>query len=293
MNLPKGAIRTFDRLVLSRAFGLRYRPGRALVEALAILDPPRSDVEVRKGSAGGRSARLVVPEGARETPRVLWIHGGAFCFNSPRAYTSFAAQLASALGESVLMPSYRRAPEHPFPAALDDVIRAYRAVAAQGTPLILAGDSAGGGLALSAAIRLRDDGDPPPAGLLLMSPWVDLTLSGSSVQRNDGADATLRAEYLPPLAAAYAGGVDLADPRISPLNADLSGLPPALIQCGGDELFLSEGEELASRLQAAGSPLEMQVFDGLWHDFQVHAAMLPEAAGALRRMADWAQPLLV
>ena len=125
-----------------------------------------------------------------------------------------------------------------------------------------------------------------------MSPWVDLTTSGESVRANDGKDAILRAKAIPRHAAAYAGGLDLADPRISPINADLSGLPPALIQCGSDELFVSEDKELASRLEAAGAPVELQVYEGMWHDFQAHAGMLDEATDAVQRIADWAKPLI-
>ena len=125
-----------------------------------------------------------------------------------------------------------------------------------------------------------------------MSPWVDLTASFPSIHSNDGKDAILRAKSIPRHAAAYAGGLDPADPRISPLYAELSGLPPTLIQCGGDELFLDEGTELARRLEAAGTPAELQVYEGMWHDFQAHAGMLREAAGAVERVGEWAEPLL-
>ena len=158
--------------------------------------------------------------------------------------------------------------------------------------MIVAGDSAGGNLALATAIALRDAGEPAPAGMLLMSPWVDLTLSGESIHMNDGKDAILRAKDLSQHTEAYAGHLDLADPRVSPLNADLAGLPSALIQCGSDELFLSEGRELAARLGAAGNQAEIQVYEDMWHDFQAHAGMLEEAATAVERMGDWARPLV-
>jgi len=292
VNLPRRVVWAIDRHLVSRTFSLRYRPGRALIEALSLLDPVPRGVEVSRGTAGGRPSRLVVPPGASETPKVIWLHGGAFCFNSPRVYTTFAAHLAAALGESVILPSYRLAPEHPFPAAPQDVLAAYRSVVAGGAPVLLGGDSAGAGLALGLAIALRDAGEPQPAGLLLMSPWVDLTLSGESVRTNDGKDGILRAREMPTLAAAYSGGLDLADPRLSPLNADLAGLPPALIQCGSEELLVSEGRELSKRLASAGTQVELQVTTGMWHDFQTHAGQLPEAKEAVERMARWAKPLL-
>lgn len=270
---------------------MRYRAGRATVEALALLDPVPPGVEIRSGTAGGVPAKLVAPRGADHEPRVVWLHGGAYCFNSPRVYETFAGHLALALGASVLLPGYRRAPEHPYPAAHEDALAAFRALSGD-RPVILAGDSAGAGLALGAATALRDSGEILPAGLLLMSPWVDLTGSGESVRFNDGKDAILRAAYLPAHAQAYAGGLDLADPRISPLYADLSGLPSALIQCGSEELFLSEGTALAARMEEAGSPAELQVTNGMWHDFQTHAGMLRESAEAVERMAAWAKSLL-
>jgi acetyl esterase/lipase len=235
---------------------------------------------------------MLVPEGADETPRLLWIHGGAFCFNSPVVYSTFLAHVARAIGSSAVMPAYRLAPEHPFPAAPDDALAAYRAVSPATGPLILGGDSAGANLALGTAIALRDSGEAPPAGLLLMSPWVDLSLSGDSVSANDGKDAILRAEYMPRTVRAYANGVDPAAPRLSPLNADLTGLPPTLIQCGADELFLSECEELGARMEAAGTFVEFHSYADMWHDFQTHAGMLPEAARAVEQMGEWARPLL-
>jgi acetyl esterase/lipase len=158
--------------------------------------------------------------------------------------------------------------------------------------LIIAGDSAGGGLAVAASIMFRDAGEPAPAGMLLMSPWVDLTASGESIRENDGKDAILRAKDIPKNTAAYAGELDVADPRVSPLHADLAGLPPTLIQCGDEELFFSEGTVLSSRLKAAGTPVELQVYEGMWHDFQAHAGVMAEAATAVQRMADWAKPLV-
>jgi acetyl esterase/lipase len=292
MNLPRGAVWRFDRLLLSRSFGMGYRSGRLYVDALSYLDPVPRGVVVRKGTVGGRRALLLVPDGADEVPRVVWIHGGAYCYNSPRAYATLAAHLAKALGASVLLPSYRLAPEHPYPAGHEDTLAAFRSIRDQGQPVVIAGDSAGGGLALAASIALRDAGEPMPAGMLLMSPWVDLTLSGESVRANDGKDAILRASDLPKSAKAYTGGLDTADPRVSPVYAELGGLPPALIQCGDEELFLSEGTVLASRLEAGDVTAELQVYEGMWHDFQAHASVLADAATAVQRMADWAKPLI-
>lgn len=292
MKLPAAVMRAVDRQTLGRTLSLSYRTGRTMVEALSRFDPIPGGVSIKRGKVAGRDSLLVVPAGASEHPRVVWFHGGAFCYNSPRAYATFAGHLAEALGRSVCIPSYRLAPEHPFPAAHHDSLAATRALHARGEPLIVAGDSAGGCLALQAAIALRDAGDPAPAGMLLMSPWVDLTLSGETITTNDGKDAILRAADLPRHVAAYARGQDPGDPRLSPLNADLAGLPPALIQCGSDDLFLSEDTELAGRIEAAGGQVALDVPEGMWHDFQVHAGMMKEAARAVQRMATWAKPLV-
>ena len=291
--MSRGVVRAMDRHVLSRSFALRYRPGRLLVEVLARLDRPPRDVYARRGSTAGNRAIFLLPHGVEAGPRVIWIHGGAFCFNSPSVYAAYAGRLAKALGTGVLAMGYRRAPENPYPAALNDVLETIDAVTKREGPVLLAGDSAGGNLALSAAIALRDRGGPTPRGLYLMSPWVDLTGSGESVRANDGKDATLRAPYLPPLARAYAAGLDLGDPRLSPLGADLSALPPCLIQAGGDELFLSECTQLATNLQAVGNRVELSVFEGMWHDFAAHAGSMSEADEALEQVARWAAPLLV
>jgi epsilon-lactone hydrolase len=284
-------MRAVDRFVVSRALGMRYRPGRLFLEALGRLDPPPRGVEVRRGVAGSCDALVVVPPVGRERPALVWFHGGAYCFGSPRVHSGLAGHLAVAPGAPVVMPRYRLAPEHPYPAAREDSLAAWRALAGEHGELVLGGDSAGGNLALVTAIALREAGDPLPAGLLLMSPWVDLTLSGDSIAANDGKDALLRRKHLRPHVDAFTGSLDPADPRISPLNADLSGLPPTLIQCGSDELFLSENIELASRLEKSGVEVDLQVYEGMWHDFQAHAAQLEVSRRAVSRMAAWAQAL--
>ena len=292
MSLMTRAIWTLDRHVVSRSFSLPHRAGRALIEVLALLDLPPRGVKISRGTAGGIDCWQVAPVGTDDSPQIFFVHGGAYCINSPRVYTTFAGHLALATGATVILPRYRLAPEHPYPAGLEDVLAAYRAVRANTEKLIMAGDSAGAGMSLCTAIALREGGEEGPAGLFLMSPWVDLTASGESILANDGKDAILRANALPKHAKAYAGGLDLADPRISPLYADLADLPPTLIQCGAEELFFSESTVLASRTEVAGTPVELQVYPGMWHDFQLHAGPLPDAATAVQRMADWAMPLI-
>jgi acetyl esterase/lipase len=285
-------VRVLVRNTAGRSFGMGYRSGRVYLDALSYLDPMPRGVSVRKGTVAGRHSWLLVPDGASEHPRMVWFHGGAYCYNSPRVYASWVGHLAAALGESILLPTYRLAPEHPYPAAHRDTLSVFEAIRGRVDRVVIGGDSAGAGLALAAGIAIRDAGEPAPVGLLLMSPWVDLTLSGESIRANDGKDAILQAKHLRRHTLSYVNGIDPGDPRISSINADLSGLPPTLIQCGADELFLSEGTELARRLEAAGTSAELEVFEDMWHDFQLHAGMMREAARATQLMADWARPLL-
>ncbi len=269
------------------------RLGRAYGAALARLTPDPDGVEASDADWGGVKGIATQPSGHTEGPRLVYLHGGAYCFGSARTHRALTCHLALAMDCGVFSVDYRLAPENPYPAALEDALTAYRAVASGGQAPLLAGDSAGGGLALSAAIALRDAGEPEqPPGLLLISPLVDLTGSGESRRTNDRKDALLRNGSLSRNGPAYAGGIDLADPRVSPINADLAGLPPTLIQAGTHELLLSEGTELAARMQAAGTPSELQTFDGMWHDFQLHAGMMRESDEAVAKIGVWAKPLL-
>lgn len=218
---------------------------------------------------------------------VLYLHGGGYTVGSPGTHASLTSHLARAANCDVLVPDYRLAPEHPYPAALDDAVMAYRALLERFPPerLVLAGDSAGGGLALCTTLALRRQGLPLPAALVLISPWVDLSLSGPSVVTLGARDPMLSKTWLQRAGDAYRGSIDDADPRVSPLFDALDGLPPMLIQVGGDEILLDDSRRLAARAQAIGVPVTLEIEDGYWHDFQVHAGVLRAADAALGRIA--------
>lgn len=216
---------------------------------------------------------------------IVLVHGGGFNAGSPRTHRKFAAQLAQATGNRVLVPEYALAPEEPFPDGLDDIVTVYAALAEQGVApgdIILHGDSAGGGLALSAVLKLRELGAPMPRALVLISPWVDLTLSGEShlthrAQPNPSeADLRRSAEW-------YAPPDQHREPLISPLFADLAGLPPMLVQAGGHEVLLDDAVELAALARAAGVTVSLSVAPGLWHCYQ-HSDC-PEAHDAIEEIA--------
>jgi cation diffusion facilitator CzcD-associated flavoprotein CzcO/acetyl esterase/lipase len=218
---------------------------------------------------------------------VLYLHGGGYCVLSPELYRSLTASLALAAGCPVHAVRYRLAPEHPHPAALDDALAAYRSLLATGLDprrVAVAGDSAGAGLAVALAVRLRDAGEPLPAALGLISPWLDLALQGPSIVERAAVDPLLNAPWLRRCARDYAGGRPVDDPAISPLHADLRGLPPVLVQAGADDIVVSDAERFVERARRAGVDASLQRFDGLWHDFQLLAGVLAPARDALDRL---------
>lgn len=216
---------------------------------------------------------------------ILLVHGGGFTAGSPRTHRRFAAQLALATGARVLVPDYALAPEEPFPAALDDIVAVYAALAEQGTSpedIVISGDSAGGGLAVAALLKLRELGAPMPRSAVLLSPWADLTLSGGSYISKAHHPNASRAE-LERGARAYAPFEQHRDPLISPLFADLSGLPPLLIQAGEHEVFIDDSIALAERAKAAGVDARLTIAPGLWHVYQHYDC--PEAHDAIEEIA--------
>jgi monoterpene epsilon-lactone hydrolase len=190
----------------------------------------------------------------------------------------------------VLAPNYRLAPENPYPAAIEDVKVVYNWLLEQGFKsqhIAIAGDSAGGNLAVAALLAIREAGMPLPAAAILLSPWTDFTLSGESVKTRAEVDPMIRLDAADEQFAAYVGNADRADPTISPIFADLRGLPPLLIHVGNDEVLLDDSVRLAERAQAAGVEVELKVWDGMWHVFQTLAVMLPEARDSIDELGEF------
>jgi epsilon-lactone hydrolase len=243
------------------------------------------DVSVEDGELGGVPVEWLRPEPPTSEGCVVFFHGGGYTSGSLASHRAFATHLASHSGRVVVSIGYRLAPEHPFPAAFDDAMAAYLALADARRPdaprpLAVAGDSSGGGLALAVLVGSRDAGHSLPAAGVLLAPWADLTAE-KSWSRRDGGDLVLDAASLRADIAAYCGAHDAADPRISPARADLAGLPPLLIQVGANDLLLDDIEELAAQLMDAGGVVDLRVWPRVWHGFQMTPGWLPEADRAL------------
>jgi cation diffusion facilitator CzcD-associated flavoprotein CzcO/acetyl esterase/lipase len=261
---------------------------RRIQDAAARLTRVPRGVTVSAEELGGIRSDRIAPEDADEGRAILYLHGGAYVGGSLRTHRGIAAQIGLAGGVPVHLADYRLAPEHPHPAALEDALAAYRGLLDSGLDaesIVVAGDSAGAGLALALATRLRDGDLPQPAGLVLLDGWFDLTNSGASIEANRRRDVGLARPHLVESAELYRAAADLTDPELSPINADLSGLPPIYLQAGTHDILLSDSDRLAERARKASVDVGYSRYDGMWHDFQLGAGLLREADDALADLA--------
>jgi monoterpene epsilon-lactone hydrolase len=219
-------------------------------------------------------------------------HGGGYFCCSPATHRPITGALARDTDARVFVPDYRLAPEHPYPAALEDALAAFQALLGQGIApekLVLAGDSAGGGLALATLVALRDAGAALSAGAILFSPWTDLAVTGASVSRNAGADVMFHGDAARRAAALYLGDTSPTDPLASPRYAELHGLPPLCIQASDSEVLFSDAADVAARAMAAGVQAQFTTWRGLPHVWQIFTPFLPEAVAALEEAARFAR----
>ncbi|MGD8824313.1 MAG: alpha/beta hydrolase [Myxococcales bacterium] len=263
---------------------------RFWLRAVSAVNRPCAQASRANIDVAGLSSLMARPEGSDPERTILYLHGGGYCVGSWSTHLGPATHLAVAARATVVAPNYRLAPEHPHPAALKDALKVYRWILDRGVPptrVTLAGDSAGGGLALALAIGIRDSKLPNPASLVLLSPWTDLTGASDSMRRNVRIDPMLRPRWPRQCATHYLGGRDPKTPACSPLFADHRGLPPTLIQVGSDELIVDDSTRLAERCRSAGVDVTLHQYDGLWHDFQSHAGMLDAADQAMGEIAEF------
>jgi acetyl esterase/lipase len=258
-------------------------------ERVSLPHPILKRARFEEVSAGGVPAEWILPrEGADGAPVVFHLHGGWYSSASPRNFHEWLARLVVAVGSVRLLSlDYRLAPEHPFPAALDDALAAWRWLLASGVQpsrTVIVGESAGGGLAAALMLRLRDAKEPLPAGAALLSPWVDLSARGGSLETNAPFD-WCELEDVPNRVRFYVGDRDPRTPLASPALADLRGLPPLLVQAGGAEMLLDQGVRFAEKAKEAGVPVTLDVVPGMIHVGHLFAAVSPDARAAIDRTA--------
>jgi epsilon-lactone hydrolase len=278
------ALRFGLRPIVQRAhgFGVPIRVLRATVDGgsrLLLLDR-RVQVTPAEDVAG----EWVRTDDSAADGAVLYLHGGAYVFCSPRTHRVLTSQLALDSGLPVLVPRYRLAPEHPFPAALDDALAAYRRLLADGIPgdrIVVAGDSAGGHLAATLAAELCRTGLPVPAGIVLFSPWADLTCELAADWERECRDPYVLPDMGRRFARLYVGDGDFGDPRLALLSCTATGLPPFLIQAGGTDALRADAERLAEVLTELGAACELQIWRGQMHVFQALHLVLPEGRAAM------------
>ena len=225
---------------------------------------------------------------------IIYGHGGGFCVGSADARRKLGGHLARHLGAEVVITDYRLAPEHPFPAAIEDSVAVYRSLLAERGGkgrILIAGDSAGGNLAIATTLKLRVLGEPLPAGIIAFSPWLDMEHTGEAIETNAGTDTLVNRAMLEGLAATYLGGASPTDPLANPLKADLAGLPPVYLNAGSSEALLSDTTRFAEAAEAAGVSVTMSIAEGMQHVFPCLAGRAKVADDELARIAQWHQTL--
>ena len=256
-------------------------------EMIAAIPLP-GDVSTKTSELGGVPVVTVDTPGSDPSAAVLYLHGGAYVLGSAADAAGLAADVSRGVAARAICVDYRLAPENPFPAAIEDAVAAYRALLDEGVPsarIAFVGESAGGGLTVATLLAIKDAGLPQPSSAAVFSPWADLTVSGASAKDNADVDPVLTADGLRARAGDYLGATDPATPLASPIFADLTGLPPLLIQAGSHEILLDDAVRLAARAAAHDVRVDLQVWPGVPHVFQSFAAMLDEGGAALRSAA--------
>ena len=275
----------FLRMTVKKKFArsgdlIKERASMDKMSAMSVKGKP-GRLEVIGGVAGEwHEAQL----GSKETV-VLYLHGGGYVLGSPTSHAGMASMMADLAQARVFVLAYRLAPETPFPGALEDAISAYKALLEKGEKpekIVIAGDSAGGGLAVALMVALKEEGIPLPAAGVCLSPWADLSFSGDSMQAKAKADSILCRESLAWLGGQYLADLAANDPRVSPIFADLTGLPPLLIQVGSDEVLLDDAVRLNKVAKKAGVDSTLEIWNGQVHVWPLMSKLIPEARQALQ-----------
>lgn len=255
------------------------------------------DCKAEDSELAGRPATWITSDSFPADRMILFLHGGGYVGGSVFYSRNQAADIAKAAGRKLVSLDYRLAPEAPWPAALQDVLAAWRSLLADGyeaSSISLVGFSAGGGLALASVLAMRQENLPLPGAVVGLSPWCDLTLRQITIKANSGKDIMISPEFLEVAASLYTAGHDRADPLISPLFGDLTGFPPLLLQVAAEELLLGEVIALADKADKSGVEVSLEIYDGMWHVWQSMNELLPEARSALDHVGgfirQWSAP---
>ena len=257
---------------------------RVVFEKMGDATPIPPDIKREKVNAGGIDGEWISAPNASADRAVLYVHGGGYVIGSVNTHRDLMGRISRASGARVLGINYRLAPEHPFPAAVDDAVGAYRWMLAQGLKpnrIAVAGDSAGGGLTVATLVAIRDAKLPVPGAGVCLSPWCDMEGIGESMKTRAAADPVVQREGLLGMAAAYLGGQNPRSPLAAPIYADLKGLPPLLIQVGDAETLLDDSTRLNDRAKAAGVKTKLEVWPEMIHVWQLFASFLPEGQQAV------------
>jgi epsilon-lactone hydrolase len=268
---------------------------RYLLEELHVLTAEPTGVTYEEVDAGGVPSIVARPIDAVSDRIIVYTHGGGCVTNSAQSHRKMAAHLAKAAGIHTLILDYRLAPEHPFPAQLEDAVLAHRWLRRQGyapTHTVTAGDSAGGNLAIASVLKLRELGEALPAAVVAISPWLDMEGLGESFETNADSDALVSRDLSINMAGLYLGDASRTNPLANPLYADLAGFPPIFITVGDAEALMADGERFAKRAQAAGVDATLEYGRGQQHIYQIMAGRSPEADASIAAMAAWLRPRL-
>jgi epsilon-lactone hydrolase len=274
---------------------ISFPESRAMFEQMAAAFPAPAGVSSQPVDAGGIAGEWTIATGAGPDRIVYWLHGGGYCIGSINTHRALLAGISAASGARALAIDYRLAPEHPFPAAVEDAVGGYLWLLSSGvdpSQVIIGGDSAGGGLTIATLVALKEDGKPLPAAAVCISPWTDMTMTGESLVSKADADPMITNDGITRLRDAYVSASDSREPLASPIYANLSALPPLLIQVGENEVLLSDSTRLAERAAGAGVDVTLEVWPDMIHVWHFFAGMLPEGQQAIDRIGAWVKERL-
>ena len=259
-----------------------------------MLGEVSKNITVEMINMEGIQAEWLIPfsSSARSEKVILYLHGGGYVTGSIEDHRMMCGLLANATETKVLIPEYRLAPEHPFPAALDDALKVYQWLLDQGyssANMIIAGDSAGGGLSIATVLALKEKSGSLPAAVVCLSPWTDLALTGQSHATKAKAEAILNKDVLHEWALCYTDESNLTNPLVSPIHGDFHGFPPLLIQVGSEEILLDDSILLAKKAKSAGVDVTLKIWDGMWHVWQALGDLIPENKKTFEEIGQFVQ----